>query len=201
MRLPLIPPSQASLPNRQRPLYDDMKRGIETSFKGFKAMADDGTLIGPWNPWLHFPKFGGPGWELVKALAIFAEAVRRTVREVAILVTGHAFPFRLRTLRAYSRRGTARLARRDDRNDLRGPAAGRSRARGRDRLRYRVCARVGAAAAATQLRPGEGDVRRRRPCRTHQPRWPVLLRVDHTERVRRTRAGLTRPRGISPRHA
>ena len=41
MRLPLIPP--ASLTPEQKPLYDDMKRGIETSFKGFKAMADDGT--------------------------------------------------------------------------------------------------------------------------------------------------------------
>lgn len=88
MRLPLIPP--ASLTPEQKPLYDDMKRGIETSFKGFKAMADDGTLIGPWNPWLHFPKFGGPVWELVKALAT-SPKLPKTVREVAILVTGTHF--------------------------------------------------------------------------------------------------------------
>jgi hypothetical protein len=88
MRLPLIPPDK--LTPEQRPLYEDMKKGIETSFKGFKAITDDGTLIGPWNPWLHFPKFGGPVWELVKALAS-SPKLPRAVREVAILVTGTHF--------------------------------------------------------------------------------------------------------------
>ncbi|MGY2050431.1 carboxymuconolactone decarboxylase family protein [Methylobacterium sp. JK268] len=88
MRLPLIPPSALSA--EQRPLYDDMRRGIETSFKGFKAIGDDGALIGPWNPWLHFPHFGGPVWELVKALSA-SPKLPKTVREVAILVTGTHF--------------------------------------------------------------------------------------------------------------
>jgi len=65
MRLALIPPAELS-PER-RPLYDDMKRGIESGFQGFKAIGNDGALIGPWNPWLKFAKFGGPVWELVKA--------------------------------------------------------------------------------------------------------------------------------------
>jgi 4-carboxymuconolactone decarboxylase len=63
MRVPLIAP--ADLAAEQRPLYEDMRQGILTSFKGFKAPGDDGALIGPWNPWLHFSKFGGPTWELV----------------------------------------------------------------------------------------------------------------------------------------
>ncbi|MGO8955042.1 MAG: carboxymuconolactone decarboxylase family protein [Rhodomicrobium sp.] len=88
MRLPLIPP--AKLSREQRPLYEDMKKGIETSFKGFKAMCDDGTLIGPWNPWLHYSKFGGPVWELTKALSS-SPSLPRPVREVAILVTGAKF--------------------------------------------------------------------------------------------------------------
>jgi len=58
MRLPLIPP--AKLTPEQHALYDDMRRGIEQNFKGFKAIASTGELIGPWNPWLHFPKFGKP---------------------------------------------------------------------------------------------------------------------------------------------
>jgi 4-carboxymuconolactone decarboxylase len=66
MRLPLIPP--AKLTPEQRPLYDDMRRGIEQNFKGFKAIAASGELIGPWNPWLHFPKFGKPVWELVPSV-------------------------------------------------------------------------------------------------------------------------------------
>ncbi|ACA15272.1 conserved hypothetical protein [Methylobacterium sp. 4-46] len=88
MRLPPIPPSD--LTAEQRPLYDDMRHGIETSFKGFTAIREDGALIGPWAPWLRFPRFGGPVWELVKALSA-APTLPRTVREVAILVTGTHF--------------------------------------------------------------------------------------------------------------
>jgi 4-carboxymuconolactone decarboxylase len=88
MRLPLIPPAEIAA--EQRPLYEDMRKGIETNFKGFTAIGDAGTLIGPWNPWLHFPKFGGPVWELVKALST-SPSLPRPVREVAILVTGAKF--------------------------------------------------------------------------------------------------------------
>jgi 4-carboxymuconolactone decarboxylase len=88
MRLPLIPP--AALKPEQRPLYQDMKKGIEQNFRGFKAIAEDGALIGPWNPWLHWPELGGPIWELVKALSM-SPTLPRPVREVAILVTGAKF--------------------------------------------------------------------------------------------------------------
>jgi 4-carboxymuconolactone decarboxylase len=88
MRLPLLPP--ARLDPERRPLYDDMRQGIETSFNGFTAINETGELIGPWNPWLHFPKFGGPVWNLVKALSA-SPTLPRPVREVAILVTGAKF--------------------------------------------------------------------------------------------------------------
>jgi 4-carboxymuconolactone decarboxylase len=55
MRLPLIAP--ADLGPEQRPIYEDMRAGIERSFQGFKSIAENGALIGPWNPWLHEPKF------------------------------------------------------------------------------------------------------------------------------------------------
>ena len=67
MRLPLLASSDVS--PEQRPLYDDMREGIETNFKGFTAIDQTGALIGPWNPWLHFPKYGGPVWSLVKAMS------------------------------------------------------------------------------------------------------------------------------------
>ena len=88
MRLSLIPP--AELGHNQRPLYDDMRKGIEANFKGFVAINEAGQLIGPWNPWIHFAKFGGPVWELVKALSA-APALPKSVREVAVLVTGAHF--------------------------------------------------------------------------------------------------------------
>jgi hypothetical protein len=88
MRLPLLKKEQ--LDADQQKLYDDMKQGIETSFKGFTAIDKDGELVGPWNPWVRFPQFGGPVWNLVKALASNPK-VPKPVREVAILVTGAKF--------------------------------------------------------------------------------------------------------------
>ena len=88
MRLPLLSPSDLS-PEQQK-LSADMRQGIETNFKGFQAINRDGALIGPWNPWLRFSKFGGPVWELVKALST-SPSLPRPVREVAILVTGAHF--------------------------------------------------------------------------------------------------------------
>ena len=88
MRLPLIPPAQLS--PTQAPLYEDMRAGVEAKFQGFTALAADGALMGPWNPWLHSPEIGGPIWELTKALS-FNPKLPKPVREVAILVTGAHF--------------------------------------------------------------------------------------------------------------
>ncbi len=88
MRLPLIAP--ADLTPEQRPVYDNMRAGIERNFRGFKTIAENGALLGPWNPWLHEPKFGKPIWDLTLALSI-SPSLPRPVREVAILVTGAKF--------------------------------------------------------------------------------------------------------------
>ncbi|MEP9351461.1 carboxymuconolactone decarboxylase family protein [Xanthobacter sp. KR7-225] len=88
MRLPLLPPK--ALSEAQKPLYEDMTKGIRANFNAFKVIDPDGALMGPWNPWLRFPKYGAPVWELVKAMSE-APGLPRTVREVAILVTGAHF--------------------------------------------------------------------------------------------------------------
>ena len=88
MRLPLIAP--ADLSPEQRPVYDSMRAGIEQNFQGFKSIAENGALMGPWNPWLHEPKFGKPIWDLTLALSV-SPSLPRTAREVAILVTGTTF--------------------------------------------------------------------------------------------------------------
>jgi 4-carboxymuconolactone decarboxylase len=56
MRLPLIPPTD--LTPEQRGLYEDMRKGISSKFNAFKAVREDGALMGPWNPWLHEPGIG-----------------------------------------------------------------------------------------------------------------------------------------------
>jgi alkylhydroperoxidase family enzyme len=88
MRVPPIPP--AALSPEQKPLAEDMRAGIQKSFKGFTAIAPDGALVGPWAPWLRWPQFGGPVWELTKALSA-SPKLPKPVREVAILVTGARF--------------------------------------------------------------------------------------------------------------
>jgi len=88
MRLPLIAPTDLSA--QQKPLYADMRDGIEKNFSGFKTIAENGALVGPWNPWLHEPKFGKPIWDLTLALSV-SPSLPRTAREVAILVTGTTF--------------------------------------------------------------------------------------------------------------
>jgi 4-carboxymuconolactone decarboxylase len=88
MRLEAIEPQQ--LTAAQKPLYRDMKEGIEAIFKGFKAIRKDGALLGPWNPWINFPHLGKPTWELAKTLAVNPK-LSQPVREIAILVTGTHF--------------------------------------------------------------------------------------------------------------
>lgn len=88
MRLPLIPPEE--LTAAQRPLYDDMRKGIASNFNAFKVESDDGALMGPWNPWLHEPRIGKAIWDLT--LAMTAEAtLADNVRQIAILVVGARF--------------------------------------------------------------------------------------------------------------
>jgi 4-carboxymuconolactone decarboxylase len=88
MRLPQL--TRSELDPEQRALYDDMRAGIEKNFKGFTAINSEGDLIGPWNSWLTYSKFGSPVWELVKALST-SPTVPRPIREIAILVTGAKF--------------------------------------------------------------------------------------------------------------
>ena len=88
MRVPLI--ATKTLSPEQQPIYEDMRAGIEQNFRGFRTIDANGSLLGPWNPWLHEPKFGKPIWDLTLALSV-SPSLPRTVREVAILVTGAMF--------------------------------------------------------------------------------------------------------------
>jgi hypothetical protein len=93
MRLPLIKP--ADLTDVQKPLYEDMKKGISSNFNAFLTVAPEGAaeagaLMGPWNPWLHEPRIGGAVWELTKAMTMEA-SLPDPVRQIVILVTGAHF--------------------------------------------------------------------------------------------------------------
>ena len=88
MRLPLIAP--AALTDQQRPLYENMRKGISSNFNAFISEREDGALMGPWNPWLHEPAIGTAIWNLT--LAITANSVLSDpIRQIAILVVGARF--------------------------------------------------------------------------------------------------------------
>lgn len=85
MRLPLIAPKDLS--DEQRPLYENMRKGIAGSFNAFVTEREDGALMGPWNAWLHEPAIGKAIWDLT--LAMTAKAVLPdNVRQIVILVVG-----------------------------------------------------------------------------------------------------------------
>ena len=88
MRLPLIPP--AELTPEQRPLYDEMRKGIASNFNAFKVEREDGALMGPWNPWLHEPVIGKAIWDLTLAMTAGA-SLPDEVRQIVILVVGARF--------------------------------------------------------------------------------------------------------------
>jgi 4-carboxymuconolactone decarboxylase len=88
MRLPLIPPTE--LTDEQKPLYEDMKKGISSNFNAFKAVGDDGALMGPWNPWLHEPVIGKAIWDLTLAMTAKA-TLPDNIRQLVILVVGARF--------------------------------------------------------------------------------------------------------------
>src|SRR5471032_3306988 len=81
MRLPLIAPKD--LTAEQKPLYDDMRKGIASNFNAFKVEREDGALMGPWNPWLHEPGIGKAIWNLTLAMTANASLEDR-VRQIVI---------------------------------------------------------------------------------------------------------------------
>jgi 4-carboxymuconolactone decarboxylase len=88
MRLPLIAPGE--LTPEQKRLYDDMRKGIASNFNAFKALREDGALMGPWNPWLHEPGIGKAIWDLTLAMTANA-TLSDNIRQIVILVVGARF--------------------------------------------------------------------------------------------------------------
>ncbi len=88
MRLAPIPPAELSM--EQKPLYHTLRAGIQKQFSSFKAVREDGALLGPFNPWLHEPHVGKAVWALTESLAS-RSVLPDEARQIAILVTGARF--------------------------------------------------------------------------------------------------------------
>jgi 4-carboxymuconolactone decarboxylase len=88
MRLPPIAPQD--LTAVQRPLYDDMRAGINAKYNLFTTTRADGAILGPWNAWLHEPVVGAAIWNTTKVMTRFA-VVSDRVRQIVVLVVGTHF--------------------------------------------------------------------------------------------------------------
>jgi 4-carboxymuconolactone decarboxylase len=88
MRLPPIAP--AKLTSEQRPLYENMKKGVSAKYDAFITMREDGALLGPWSAWLQDPELGVAFWDVTDAMTR-AKRIADSARQVAILVVGVRF--------------------------------------------------------------------------------------------------------------
>ena len=91
MRLQPIPPS--GLNPQQRILFDWIQDLTKGKNRGFAMAREDGAMLGPYNPMLHFPQFGSAVWGVNAALSEHT-TLPKPVHELVILVTGARFSAR-----------------------------------------------------------------------------------------------------------
>ena len=91
MRLEPIAPSE--LDGVQKPLFERIQAFTSGKQRGFVTARNDGALVGPYNPMLHFPQFGEAAWGMNTALAEHT-TLPKPVHELVILVTGARFSSR-----------------------------------------------------------------------------------------------------------
>ena len=91
MRLKPIAPSD--LTEEQRPLFEQIQAQTQAHMHGFVKARKDGALVGPFNPMVHFPKFGAAAWSVNVALSENS-SLPKPVHELVILVTGARFSSR-----------------------------------------------------------------------------------------------------------
>jgi len=88
MRLKPLPPD--TLSPELRYVHDEIANLIGRSQGQVAMLNDQGALLGPFPPMLHFPQFGVPALTFLRTLDTHT-TLAKTVREVAILTVGGAF--------------------------------------------------------------------------------------------------------------
>lgn len=88
MRLKYLEPGE--LTPEQKSFYDEMLKGISQNYTGSQTKTASGALVGPFNPWLHAPRFGRPVWAFNRSLNVDTVLPAR-VREVVTFAVGTHF--------------------------------------------------------------------------------------------------------------
>src|ERR1041384_6601617 len=88
MRIKPIPPGDLSPATRY--VHDEIANLVGHSQGQVVMLNEEGALLGPFPPMLHYPQFGIPALSFLRTLDQHA-TLPKTVREVAILTVGSAF--------------------------------------------------------------------------------------------------------------
>jgi len=88
MRIKPLPPDTLSPETRY--VHDEIAGLVGRSQSQVNMLDEQGALLGPFPPMLHFPQFGIPALSFLRSLDTHATLNKR-VREVAILTVGAAF--------------------------------------------------------------------------------------------------------------
>jgi len=88
MRVQLIPEVEVNA--SQRALYDAFTKRIRKNYATFRAIREDGALLGPWSAWLRVPETGEAIRQFIEAVEAMPGLSKKTV-QVVVLVTGAHF--------------------------------------------------------------------------------------------------------------
>ena len=88
MRIKPIPPDDLSAEARY--VHNEIAGLVGRSQKQVRMLDEQGALLGPFPPMLHYPQFGIPALSFIRTLDVHATLGKR-VREVAILTVGAAY--------------------------------------------------------------------------------------------------------------
>lgn len=87
MRLALVP--EVEVNPSQRALYDAFIKRIRTNYGGFKAIREDGALLGPWSVWLQVPKTGEAIRQLMEVVGSMPGLSKVAVQVISLFTAAH----------------------------------------------------------------------------------------------------------------
>ncbi len=86
MRVPLVPEKEVS--PSQKALYDAFTARIGKKYSVFKAVREDGALLGPWSVWLQIPKPGDAIRQYLEAVDAMPGLSKKAVQVVTLVTAG-----------------------------------------------------------------------------------------------------------------
>ena len=87
MRVSLM--TQAELKPSQKALYQAFTARIGKKYSVFKAVREDGALLGPWSVWLQVPAVGEPVRQLIEAVDAMPGLSTVTAQVVTLVAAAH----------------------------------------------------------------------------------------------------------------